>query len=107
MDVQLRPNEAMLTGQEQIYHPRYFFLNAHDLSSLHLRSCTSLSTNGSTWHTALSDRQAYFISQRVLLTISGSISMLLDKGIVFPLFRSLCQPNIQELRNPGQNQAGG
>jgi len=41
--------------------------------------------NGSTLHTVLSDRQAWFLSQRVLLMISGSTWMFLDKVMMLTI----------------------
>jgi len=101
---QLRLNEAILTGQVQISHPWWFFLNVHDRSSIHLRNCTSLSRYGSTLHTALPDKHAYFISHCVFLKISGSTFMLLIKAIVFPFSRYRCPPNIHEIPNLNHNQ---
>jgi hypothetical protein len=70
---------AIFTAQVHIVQSRYFFLCEQARLFLHLSSNTSLSMNGSTLHTVLSDRQAWFLSQRVLLMISGSTWMFLDK----------------------------
>jgi hypothetical protein len=103
---QLKPNEALLTGQEQINCPWYFLLNAHDLSSLHLRSCNSRSMNGSTLHTDFPDKHAWFILHGVFVTISGSTFMLLEKVMVFTFSRYSHRLNIHEIRNPIYKQPG-